>query len=97
MSNRVTQAVILAGGAGRRLRPRVADRPKPMAEVAGRPFLEWLLLMLGRQGVERAVLCTGYMAEVIEGHFRGGMWEGIEIVCSRETSPLGTGGGCAML
>ena len=55
-------AVILAGGKGTRLQSVVSDRPKPMAEVAGRPFIEWLILALKAQGLRRMVLCTGYTA-----------------------------------
>jgi D-glycero-alpha-D-manno-heptose 1-phosphate guanylyltransferase len=88
----VTEAVILAGGRGTRLLEVVADRPKPMAEVAGRPFVEWLVLALQRQGVRRVVFSTGHQGAVIERHFEGGM-PGVEVVCVRESEPLGTGGG----
>lgn len=84
--------LILVGGRGARLRNVVTDRPKPLAEVAGRPFVEWLILSLKAQGVRRMVLCTGYMHEAIEAYFRdGGRWD-VEIVYSRELTPLGTGG-----
>ena len=84
-------AVVLAGGFGTRLRSVVPDLPKPMAPVAGRPFLEILLAMLARKGVQRAVLSLGYQAEVIVRHF-GSRFEGIELVHEIETEPLGTGG-----
>ncbi len=85
------QAILLAGGLGTRLRSVVADRPKVMAEVAGKPFLEHLLLRLSAQGVERAVLAVGYLREQIMSHF-GGRFAGMEIVYSVEETPLGTGG-----
>jgi len=84
--------VVLAGGKGLRLQSVVRDRPKPMAEVAGRPFLEWLLLALRRQGLRRVVLCTGHMARAIEDHFRDGAEWGMDISYSREPVPLGTAG-----
>jgi D-glycero-alpha-D-manno-heptose 1-phosphate guanylyltransferase len=84
-------AVVLAGGFGTRLRSVVPELPKPMAPVAGRPFLEILLAMLARKGVVRAVLSVGYQANVIEGHF-GKHFEGIDLVYEIETEPLGTGG-----
>ena len=84
-------AVVLAGGFGTRLRSVVPDLPKPMAPVAGRPFLEILLTMLARKGVRRAVLSLGYQAEVIVRHF-GPAFEGIQLVHEIETEPLGTGG-----
>jgi len=85
-------AMILVGGKGERLKSIVPDRPKPMAEVAGRPFVEWLVLFLHTQGIKRVIFCTGYMSEVIEGYFRDGKDWGMEIVYSREPMPLGTSG-----
>lgn len=85
------EAVVLAGGFGTRLRAVVADVPKPMAPIAGRPFLERLLGSLARRGVTRAVLSLGYMAEMIQAHF-GSRFQGVDIVCEIETTPLGTGG-----
>lgn len=85
-------AFILVGGKGTRLRQVVSDRPKPMAEVSGRPFVEWLLLALRNQGVRRVVFCTGHMAGMIEDHFHdGGQWD-MEVVYSRDPNPLGTAG-----
>ncbi len=66
-------AIVLAGGKGTRLRSVVSDRPKPMAQVAGRPFVEWLLLALRAQGLRRVVLATGYKGEMIASYF-GGSW-----------------------
>jgi D-glycero-alpha-D-manno-heptose 1-phosphate guanylyltransferase len=86
------EALVLVGGLGTRLRSAVNDRPKAMAMVAGRPFLEWLIEDLRQQGVERLVLCTGYMSDYIENHFASGQWSGLEIVYSRESRPLGTAG-----
>jgi D-glycero-alpha-D-manno-heptose 1-phosphate guanylyltransferase len=85
------EALVLAGGLGTRLRAVVADVPKPMAPVAGRPFLEILLRQLERQGVRHAVLSVGHMADVIERHF-GPRFGAIEIHYEVETKPLGTGG-----
>lgn len=88
------QAVVLAGGFGTRLRARVTDLPKPMAPVAGRPFLEYVLDRLVNSGVVRVALATGYLSEAIESHF-GDAYRGMAIVYSREDSPLGTGGAIA--
>ncbi len=85
------QAVLLAGGMGTRLRAVVADRPKPMAEVAGEPFLAHLLRRLGAQGVEQAVLAVGYLHEQIVAHF-GARFEGMALRYAIEREPLGTGG-----
>jgi NDP-sugar pyrophosphorylase family protein len=86
-----TTAVILAGGLGTRLREVVADRPKVMAEVNGRPFLACLLDRLAEVGIRRVVLCTGYMAELVRDTF-GDQYLEMTLLYSREESPLGTGG-----
>lgn len=86
-------AVILAGGFGTRIRHLLDDVPKPMAPVAGRPFLEWVVRYFSTQRVRRFVLSTGYRAEVIAQHFASQPVPGIEVVCVPETEPLGTAGG----
>ncbi|TBR40361.1 MULTISPECIES: nucleotidyltransferase family protein [Dyella] len=88
------EAIILAGGFGTRLQSVVRDVPKPLAPVAGRPFLAWLLDQLAGQGVRRAVLATGYLADVVESTL-GSDWHGMKLVYSREEQPLGTGGAIA--
>lgn len=85
------EAVVLAGGFGTRLRQVVPDLPKPMAPVAGRPFLEILLTSLARKGFCRVVLSLGYMADKVVAHF-GDVFAGMELVYEIEQSPLGTGG-----
>ncbi|MET0385583.1 MAG: sugar phosphate nucleotidyltransferase, partial [Polyangiales bacterium] len=82
---------ILAGGLGTRLRAAVPSLPKVIAPVAGRPFAAWLLAHLGRQGLQRAVLCTGYLADLVEAAL-GDQQSGIQLAYARETKPLGTGG-----
>ncbi|MGQ9685982.1 MAG: nucleotidyltransferase family protein [Thiobacillaceae bacterium] len=85
------QAVILAGGLGTRLRSVVPELPKPMAPVAGRPFLTYVLDGLVAAGFEAAVLAVGYRAEAIRAHF-GDAYRGLILRYSEETTPLGTGG-----
>jgi NDP-sugar pyrophosphorylase family protein len=87
-------AIILAGGFGTRLQPVVADRPKVLATVCGRPFLVHLLDQLRHVGVRKTILCTGYMTEQIEAAF-GNAYGSIELVYAREQHPLGTGGAIA--
>src|SRR5215216_6025671 len=77
--HRPSQAVVLAGGRGTRLRHLTDTRPKPMVEFHGKPFLEYLIEMLRGQGFERVLLLLGYLPEVIQEHFGdGGRW-GVEI------------------
>ena len=85
------EAIVLAGGFGTRLRQVVADVPKPMAPIAGRPFLEILLGSLARKGFARVVLSLGFMAEKISDHF-GVRFAGMDIAYVVEETPLGTGG-----
>lgn len=86
-----TEAIVLAGGLGTRLRAVVADVPKPMAPVAGKPFLDILLRMLARKGVRRVVLSVGHLGECISDHF-GTAFAGMAIDYAIERRPLGTGG-----
>jgi len=85
-------AIVLAGGLGKRLRSAVSDLPKPMAPVNGRPFLSYLLDYLNEGPVTRCVLATGHLHEKIATHY-GGHYKDLEIVYSEEIEPLGTGGG----
>src|SRR5690349_5423159 len=84
-------AIILAGGKGTRLREVVADRPKVLAPVAGRPFIAYLLDQLERADVRHVVLSTGYMAEQF-ADLIGYKHNGVTIEYAQEESPLGTGG-----
>lgn len=85
------QAIILAGGLGTRLRSVVADRPKVLAPVLGRPFLSYLLDQLQEAGIRRVVLCTGYRSEQISATY-GTDFGGMTLDYSVEQVPLGTGG-----
>ena len=82
---------ILAGGPGTRLRSVVADRPKVLAEIRGRPFLAYLLDQLVSTGLKYVVLCTGYLGEQIQWCF-GDSYKEMRLVYSQEPSPLGTAG-----
>jgi NDP-sugar pyrophosphorylase family protein len=83
--------VILCGGLGSRLKSAVADRPKPMAIIDDRPFLDLLIDRFRRSGFRRFVLCTGHMSEAIESHYADSTGD-IEVVISKELQPLGTAG-----
>jgi D-glycero-alpha-D-manno-heptose 1-phosphate guanylyltransferase len=87
----VYEAIILAGGFGTRLRAAVPDLPKPMAPVAGKPFLAWQLDYLIQCGVTRFILSVGYKAQTIRDYF-GAEYQGKPITYAEETEPLGTGG-----
>lgn len=86
------QAILLCGGMGTRLRSVVADRPKPMADICGKPFLQYLLEMLRDKGITEVIFALGYMGEMIEEYFQDGSGFGLKIAYSYEKEPLGTGG-----
>jgi NDP-sugar pyrophosphorylase family protein len=83
--------VILCGGLGSRLAGIVNDRPKPMAQMDGRPFLDILIDYFSGFGFRRFVLCAGHRSEVIQEHYsrRSDL---LEFVVSNEPFPLGTAG-----
>ena len=85
--------VILAGGRGTRLSSVVSDRPKPLADINGKPFLFWLLSYLEKQGIRRVILSLGHMADLIEDYFLKNSMAKLELIFSKESEPLGTGGG----
>lgn len=84
-------AAILVGGLGTRLRPVVADRPKVLADVRGRPFLAYLLDQVAAAGLRDVVLCTGYLAEQIRAEF-GETYRHVRLLYSQEPLRLGTAG-----
>lgn len=84
-------AAILAGGLGTRLRPVVADRPKVLAEIRGRPFLSYLLDRLDGAGIRVVVLCIGYLGDQVRARF-GDSYRSLRLIYSQELSPLGTAG-----
>lgn len=87
----VTEAIILAGGLGTRLREAVPELPKAMAPVAGRPFLAYLMDFLQQNGIRRVVLAVGYRYQPIRQFF-GSHYGGLDVTYSIEDEPLGTGG-----
>lgn len=93
MEERITQAVILAGGRGTRLGFLTQDTPKPLLPVCGRPFLFYVIEHLHRNGILDIVLSTGYLAEAFERVLGDGSKLGVRIGYAREDTPLGTGGG----
>jgi len=88
--NRI-DAIILAGGLGKRLRGVVKDVPKPMANVRGRPFLAHIIDRLRQQGFSRVIISTGHMSGSVEEYFKKDPLD-MKIDFSREDRPLGTGG-----
>ena len=83
---------MLAGGLGTRIRSVGGGTPKVLLPVAGRPFLAHLLEYLARQGITEVVLCLGHAADAVAAAARGHRPVGLDLVESRETAAMGTGG-----
>ncbi|WP_434590455.1 sugar phosphate nucleotidyltransferase [Streptomyces sp. A5-4] len=88
----MTEAILLVGGKGTRLRPLTVHTPKPMVPAAGVPFLTHQLARARAAGVEHIVLATSYLAEVFEPYFGDGSELGLHLEYVTENEPLGTGG-----
>jgi len=88
---RLTDAIVLCGGLGERLRPLTEQMPKAMIPIGGRPMLEWQLRWLMKYGVERVIFACGYMHEVIEDFVRSSNI-GIQCLFSVEKERIGTSG-----
>lgn len=84
--------LVLCGGKGTRLRPVVSDKPKVLADVGGKPFIEILLDILASNGFHRVILGVGYLKEEVKNHFQANPRKDLKIEFSEEDTPLGTGG-----
>jgi D-glycero-D-manno-heptose 1,7-bisphosphate phosphatase len=73
---RPTQAIILAGGRGTRLKPLTDTQPKPMVEILGKPFLAYQIEQLRDQGFKKILLLLGYLPEVVQDYCGdGSRWD----------------------
>ncbi len=91
-SPKITQAVILAGGKGTKLRPYTLEIPKSLLLIKGKPILEYIILALKKIGIKEVIIATGYKGEKIKEYFGNGEKWGIKIIYSHEEKPLQTGG-----
>ncbi|RJW53952.1 nucleotidyltransferase [Clostridiales bacterium TF09-2AC] len=86
------QAILLAGGLGTRLRSVVSDRPKPMALIEGRPFMEYVTRELVRSGMTDIIFAVGYKGTMVEEYFGDGERFGFHASYAYEETLLGTAG-----
>lgn len=86
------QAILLAGGLGTRLRSVVSDRPKPMALIEGKPFMEYVVHELSRYEIRDIVFAVGYKGSMVEEYFGDGSAFGINASYAYEEELLGTAG-----
>lgn len=78
-SQRLNQAVILAGGLGTRLKPYTDKNPKPMYPINGKPFLGYLIEQIKQFGIDNVLLLLGYMPDKVMNYFRDGKEFGVKI------------------
>ncbi len=86
------KAVVMAGGAGSRLRPLTINRPKPMVPMVNKPVIGHILDLLKRHGITEVVITLQFMAEAVQDYFGDGQNLGMTIHYSIEETPLGTAG-----
>lgn len=92
-SSRPLRAMVMAAGAGTRLRPLTYTLPKPMVPIANRPVLEYTLENLKRHGISEIVMNLHAYPQMIRDHFGNGSRFGMKIEYSHEPTLLGTAGG----
>jgi dTDP-glucose pyrophosphorylase/CBS domain-containing protein len=91
------RAVVMAGGAGKRLRPLTESMPKPMLPLGDRPVMEHLIGQLRSSGIRKIAVSTHFMPEKIRDYFGDGTSFGVEIRYVHEDAPLGTAGVLSLL
>ncbi|PJE62431.1 hypothetical protein COU88_05055 [Candidatus Roizmanbacteria bacterium CG10_big_fil_rev_8_21_14_0_10_39_6] len=87
-----TQAVILAGGKGTRMRPYTYELPKAMLPIQNKPILAHMVLSLRDAGIREVIFCVGERSEAIHEYFGNGERFGVHITYVQEQEELGTGG-----
>jgi dTDP-glucose pyrophosphorylase/CBS domain-containing protein len=93
----VTQAVIMAGGYGKRLLPLTESTPKPMLPVGDQPLMELMIGQLREAGIRRVNVTTHFEPEKIRDHFGDGARFGVEMNYVLEERPLGTAGALRLI
>lgn len=86
------QAILLAGGLGTRLQSVVNDRPKPMALIQEKPFMEYVIHELGKHGITDIIFAVGYKGSMVEEYFKDGSDFNINVSYAYEEELLGTAG-----
>ena len=86
------KVIILCEGFGTRLSSIISDRPKPLAPIAGKPFIEHIIKWLCKYGYRDIIFCVSYKAEQIVKFIGDGKKFGIKATYSQRAQPSGTGG-----
>jgi NDP-sugar pyrophosphorylase family protein len=87
------KAMVFAAGQGLRLRPLTDRVPKALVPVAGRPMIEYPLLLLRHYGIRDIIINLHHLGEQIETYLGDGKKFGVQITYSKEPELLDTGGG----
>ena len=90
-----TDVVILAGGFGTRVAEKLDGKPKLLAPIGGKPYLEFVLKWLVSFGARRIILALGHLAQEIEDYSNANFKGRLEVICAIEPRPLGTAGALA--
>ena len=91
INNSLIDVMILCGGQGTRLKKIIDDRPKPMAEISGKPFLDFIIRHVASYGFKRFIFCSGYKGAHITDHYIN-VKDELTYIISEEKSQLGTAG-----
>jgi mannose-1-phosphate guanylyltransferase len=87
------KAMVFAAGEGQRLRPITEKTPKPLVQVAGRPMIDYPLLLLRHYGAKEIIINLHHLGDQVENYLGDGARFGLKICYSRESELLDTGGG----
>ncbi|MCC6181498.1 MAG: nucleotidyltransferase family protein [Bacteroidia bacterium] len=85
-------AVLMAGGEGKRLRPLTENTPKPLLKVGSKPIIEYNIDRLAQVGIKNIHLSINYLGEQLENYFGDGSTKELNIKYIKETKPMGTVG-----
>lgn len=86
------RAMVLAAGAGTRLRPLTYELPKPMVPIVNRPVLHHCLDNLLRHGVREVMVNLHAYADMVRGYCGDGSRWSLDLHYSHEKKLLGTAG-----
>jgi mannose-1-phosphate guanylyltransferase len=87
------KAMVLAAGLGHRLLPLTERLPKALVSVAGRPMIDYPLLLLRHYEIREIIINLHHLGEQIEAYLGNGATLGLNISYSKEEELLDTGGG----
>jgi NDP-sugar pyrophosphorylase family protein len=97
LEERQSQALVMAGGEGKRLWPLTKDTPKPLLDVGDSPVIERIVGQIKDAGIGQIAVSTHYRADMIEERLGDGTQYGVGISYVREEQPLGTAGALGLL